>query len=706
MAKRDYSRALLEFKNASGAMPKDGEPKYQSGLAYLALGDLAKGAANLRWAIELNPKDQRAQLKLGELMAASSNKEVVQRAAIPLEEVLSATPNNPEAIDALALAEWKLGKTDEAIGRLEDTLRKFPSHLHTSVELARLKLGQKDMAGAEQVLKQAVAGDSKSSLAELALAQLYLVTNQLARAEAELRNAIRLDSKNGTALMGLAAIQMAGKRMAEADETYRRLAALPIVEFKPLHAMFLYRQGKRDSALAEFERLAKEDPDDRAARTRLFTAYVQMGKEQAAKNLVAAALKKNAKDTDVLLERAGLSLRSGNAGDAEKDLLEVVRIRPDLAEGHVAMAELDNVKGLTLSERHELSEALRLKPALLQARLALARNYIQANESKAALDLLNNSPVNQKGTLAVVAERNWALLGTGETKELRSALDQALRTRRAPELVIQDGVLRLHQADYSGAITDAEEAIRNNDVRGARLLAGAYQAQKQPVKAEQRLKELLGAHPKSAPMANLLGLWYLETGNLSEARTAFESALAADPKFLDAGLSLAGIDTQEKHLDAARQRLLWFVAAYPKKVAPLVMLGEVAGEMGDQEEALRRYRAAIALDGSSVVALNNLAYTLASSQPDEALKYAQQASEIAPDNAMVHDTLGWVYYKKMIYGTAVTYLEKAVAEEPTPRRQFHLAVCYLKQGQRAVGEKTLQLALRQDPSLPVKEKGW
>jgi Tfp pilus assembly protein PilF len=159
-------------------------------------------------------------------------------------------------------------------------------------------------------------------------------------------------------------------------------------------------------------------------------------------------------------------------------------------------------------------------------------------------------------------------------------------------------------------------------------------------------------------------------------------------------------------LDAARQRLLWFVAAYPKNIAPLLMLGEVAGEMGDQEEALRRYRAALALDGSNVVALNNVAYTLASSQPDEALKYARQASELAPDNAMVHDTLGWVYYKKMIYGTAVTFLEKAVAEEPTPKRQFHLAVCYLKQGQRAVGEKTLQLALRQDPNLPVSEKGW
>jgi tetratricopeptide (TPR) repeat protein len=136
------------------------------------------------------------------------------------------------------------------------------------------------------------------------------------------------------------------------------------------------------------------------------------------------------------------------------------------------------------------------------------------------------------------------------------------------------------------------------------------------------------------------------------------------------------------------------------------MLGYMAGDTGDQEEAVRRYRAVLALDSSNLLALNNIAYALEASQPDEALKYAQQAVELAPDNAMALDTLGWVYYKRAIYDTAVTYLEKSVAKEPIPRRQFHLAMCYLKQGQHDLGEKNLQLALRQDPKLPVEENRW
>jgi tetratricopeptide (TPR) repeat protein len=708
LVKKDYTRALIEFKNAAAAMPKDAEPYYQMGITFLASGNPANGIQYLRRATELNPNHQKAQLKLAELMTSSSNKDVLQQAASRLETILSATPDNSDANDALALAEWKLGKTDDAVERLEDTLKKFPTRLQTSVELARLKLGQKDLAGAEKILQTAVSNAPQSSPAELALGQLYMLANQPDKAEAELRKAIQLDPKNGRALMGLAAIQVAGKRMDEAEQTYRMASALPGAEFKPVHALFLYREGKRDAALGEFEQLSKKDPNDRAARSRLFAAYVALGKNQAAKTLIDGALKKNPQDTDALYERAGLFMRAGNAVDAERDLKQVLHFKSDFAEGHVAMATVYKAEGMTGNERQELNEALRINPSQIQARLMLARSFTQANEAKAALDLLNNTPTRQRNLAAVVLERNWALLGAGETKELRSVLDQALRIKRLPELVIQDAVLRMQQGDWAGARADAEEAIKDNpeDIRGPRLLADSYLAQKQPAKAEERLKAMAEVHPQSAPLQNLLGQWYLSVKNTAAARKAFEEAHTADPKFPGTELALAGLDYEEKHADAARQRLLALVSADPKNVRALIMLGTLAGEANDQEEAIRRYKAALAVDGSNVVALNNLAYTLAPSDPDVALKYAQQAVELAPNSATVQDTLGWIYYRKAIFSTAVNYLETAVAKEPTPRRQFHLAMSYLKSGKRDQGEKILQLALQQDPKLTQTEKGW
>src|SRR5262249_664190 len=58
--KKDYTRALIEFKNAAAAMPKDAEPYYQMGITFLASGSMGNGVAYLRKATELNPNHQKA----------------------------------------------------------------------------------------------------------------------------------------------------------------------------------------------------------------------------------------------------------------------------------------------------------------------------------------------------------------------------------------------------------------------------------------------------------------------------------------------------------------------------------------------------------------------------------------------------------------------------------------------------------------------
>ncbi len=80
--KKDYARALLEFRNATSAKPKDAEPYYQMGLAYLGSGDVANAARAFRKAVDLNPMHSGAQLKVAELMTISPD-QVLVREAIP-----------------------------------------------------------------------------------------------------------------------------------------------------------------------------------------------------------------------------------------------------------------------------------------------------------------------------------------------------------------------------------------------------------------------------------------------------------------------------------------------------------------------------------------------------------------------------------------------------------------------------------------------
>jgi tetratricopeptide (TPR) repeat protein len=708
LEKKDYARALLQFKTASQAMPNDAEPYYQMGLAYSGLVNIRAAADAFRQATELNPKHAAAQLKYSELLMSTRNKEFVQEASKRLQQVLANEPGNAEANNTLAIAEWELGHPEDAAARLQETLQKFPDNLKASVALAQMKLTAHDLAGAEQVLRTAAATAPQSPQAALALGQFYWLTKRLDKAEPEIRRALTLDPHNGPALIGLAAVQVAGRRLDEAEQTYKRLAALPGNEYQHLHAVFLFQTGKRELALAEFQKLAAKDPADRSARNRLLAAYVVLGKITEAQQLLSDALNRNPNDTDALFQRAELSLRSGNAQSAEADLKKVLQDKPDSAQAHFALGEVYRAKGHPRNERQELIEALRLNPSMLAARLALVRNYFSANDAHAALDTLNQAPAQQKTVLGVVVERNWALFAAGNFQEMRTSLDEALKASRHPEFLIQEAVLKLHDRDYPGARADADAvlALIPDEVRAARILADSYTGQNQPLKALERLRELSAGHPRSAPLHNLLGQFEMANGKRAEARQSFEAAKAADPAFFQADLALANIAIREKRIDDARLHLAAVLQTNPQNVTALLLLASIEGDAGNTGAAIAKYRAVLDLDPTNVFALNNLAWTLAKDNPEEALQYAQQAVEAAPDNATVEDTLGWIYYRKGVYRMAVDYLKNAVAKESTPRREFHLAMCYMKTGDRELGQKMLNAALQKDPNLVKTEQGW
>src|SRR3954453_6387016 len=63
MEKKEYQRAILEFKNATQAAPKDAESYYQLGVAASGAGDLTTAVLSYAKALELDPKHAAAQLK-------------------------------------------------------------------------------------------------------------------------------------------------------------------------------------------------------------------------------------------------------------------------------------------------------------------------------------------------------------------------------------------------------------------------------------------------------------------------------------------------------------------------------------------------------------------------------------------------------------------------------------------------------------------
>jgi tetratricopeptide (TPR) repeat protein len=612
-------------------------------------------------------------------------------------------PEDPDALNVLGVADLRLRQPESAQAYLERALRKSPVHLKSWVLLAQVKMALKDVAGAEKALQQACTNLPKSADARVYLGEFYAAQGRAPEAEQQFRQALAIDPNKGPALMDLGAMQVKAGQTDQADQTYRRVAALPERQYRPVHAEFLFNSGKRDQAVAEFEKLAAADPADLKLRTKLVETYLMLKRPGDVERVLTAALKKNGLDQDALMRRSRIYLDWGKYTEAEADLKQVLHFRKDSAEAYYLLSKVGKGRANTAMEKQELEAVLKTDPSFLAARIDLAGVLLASHDARAALTLLDAAPENQMNAAPLVLQRNWALLALGMKDEARKGIDRVLNSRKVPEALLQDAALKLDQKDYSGARKSIEEALDKapEDARALFVLVRTYAAQKQPAAAVQIIREYALKHPASADVQEFAGRILSASGDRGGARKAFEAAKAAKPALLEADFALAQLDFAEGKRDEARKRLSEVVSAHPDNKTGHLMLAQLETATGKTPAAIEQYRKLVALDDTDAMATNALAYLLAQSkQPDEALKYAQKAKELAPDNPAVDDTLGWVYYQKGMYVLSVVRLEAATAKEGTAVRKYHLAMAYLKAGKADRGRETLDAALKMNPNLP------
>src|SRR5260370_14598657 len=398
---------------------------------------------------------------------------VVQEAEKRAEAIVAGEPDNTEALDVWALAALRLDHPELAEKRLEKSLDKFPKDLKSAKMLALIKLGRKDLAGAEQVLKRAAVQVPQSTEPALALGLFYLKAQKPAEAESQFRRVLLIDPKEQTALVNLGPLLYRAGRKDEAEKIYARIAALQNKEYRSVHAVFLFEEGRRDEAISEFDKLVRADPEDRLTRTRLVRAYLAWHKPAEAERVLAATLKRNRKDQEALLQRSELLRMGGRYGEAETDLNQVLHFSPDSAEAHYGMAKIRQAQGEPTRQRQELIQVVRINPNFLQARLELARLLTLANAAQAALELVDAMPEEQKGTIPAIVERNAALMVLGDKAELRLGIARGLAINKTTDLLLQDGILKLQEKNYLGARTSLEQAMdkKSDAMRALKAMA-------------------------------------------------------------------------------------------------------------------------------------------------------------------------------------------------------------------------------------------
>ncbi len=126
------------------------------------------------------------------------------------------------------------------------------------------------------------------------------------------------------------------------------------------------------------------------------------------------------------------------------------------------------------------------------------------------------------------------------------------------------------------------------------------------------------------------------------------------------------------------------------------MLYERAGK---EDEMIRILKALISREPNHAHAHNALGYHFADKniRLQEAFKLIEKALSLAPNDAHIIDSMGWVYFRLGKLDLAEKYLRKAHAKQPDAEISTHLGEVLWAKGQKAEAQAYLQAAFATDP---------
>ena len=402
--------------------------------------------------------------------------------------------------------------------------------------------------------------------------------------------------------------------------------------------------------------------------------------------------------------KAEILIAKQEFGPAIELLDQLIQEEPKAGRAHY-------LKGLAHFSRRDgrlaqaaLAKSLELEPGNTRAHLLLAEIYLQERDGerarKEAEAALKAEPQNYQARMLL----GNILLGQQKYPEAQAAFEALVKA----EPNNPAGYFRL------GALAPCAQAVRP----GAGQLRQGARHQPEPFgRLQQRRPDLRRAEEVRPGLRPLRAAAEAGRGDPGRGRRdpqpegrsqpcqerrrrgreSFRTAIELNPNLLAPYYALAGIYLRDKKEDKAIGQFERLIEVNPKQAGPHMMIAVIYDSQKKFDLSEKHYRSCLEIDPRFAPAANNLAYILVESNRDlnEALKLAQKAKEILPEEPSVMDTLGWVYYKKGLYDSAIGEFKASLAKAPdNPVVAYHLGLAHHKKGEADKARAELTRALR------------
>lgn len=736
-----FQEASLEFRNAIQIDEKMASAHWGLARAYEGLQRFQEAFEELRKTTQLDAENLDARVKLGNYYIAGGkgNSELIAEADKLAKEILQKNPGHVEGHILLGSVLYAQGERDKAFAEINYAIQLDPKRVESYLSLARFYIVTNDRTQAEETFQRAISVNYNSGLAHTEYGKFLAQSNRLADAEAEMAKAVTVDPSNRSSRFVLASFYLVNKQFDKAEAAYKALADLDPTkpESRAVLADFYSSVNRLDEAIAIYQQIVSQSPDFTQGRYRLGEIMLMRGDTQGAMAQINEVLAKDQHDRQALLLRARVRSQSGITSDlqaAVEDLKEVLVQEPNSRPGLYFMAQVNFNLGNMDQARAFAGDLERNYPDYLPARLMQAQISLASGDSKGAQALasdlivrLDQTAPDRQNSPQMLAEirakaliaRGTAALEQGSTaaakKDFVTARDAAPRDTY-PYISLANVALAENKSDEAAAFYENALSIEGTNFNALTGLIRLYARRNENYKAHARVDQALASFPNNASLHYLKAQIFGFERNSAQAEVALRKTLELDPNYIAAYSALGALFINTNQQDRAIAEYQKILERRPDNATAYTLIGMLDDSRKNYDGAAESYRRALSKDQNAVIAANNLAWLYAvngQGNLDEAVRLAQGVVQKNPNIPGFVDTLGWVYYKKGLYGAAVEQLKKAVTLDernartantaPAANYQYHLGMALKARGDKEAAKRALEQAVRLSDRTPFAE---
>ncbi len=736
----DEATALVE--QASRANPASGDVWLMRAALSYSAGELAAALANFDHALNLLPGNAEGLLGRSSVLMDMGR---MSDAKVSLLELAKADVVEPRATYLRAVvadAEGDQANVRKLLTEVVGTIDPLPrsvlvsrSHLLLIAGLSHLGLG--GIAKAKEYLELHIRYFPALATARKPLAMIQLGKNGPASAITTLDPLLR-GTRDPEVLTLMASAYTRLKRNQRATELLEE--AVRLGKTPELHASLgLSLLGARqvDAGIEQLHTALKRDPGQARASVALALTELRQQHPKRAVEVMEAVVKREPANL-VALNLLGVSRAAAGdfagarrayekalAADRNFDSVKLNLVRLDAAEGkpEQARARLDAMLGSNANHAAALYERARLDIAQqrladamrglqvlhdkhrshVDGHVALIELYIQSGMLDKALELTKEVDSTEPGYLPVQIARARVEIARGDLAGARATLTSITRVADF-DPVAQYRIARLQMVagNLSGATYSLEKALQGDPgFMPARVMQGdLLLAEGALSRAEARAQELMKLPGAPTDAFRLAGDVAASRGQWTSAISHYRSAWSRG-----AGIEAAGrlyeAWSRSGNKVQARVAVEGLVKERPRDIPVKLLLSQAQAESGQLREAKATLEAVLKVSESAPV-LNNLANLQWQLKDPLAQQTAERAHALAPGDALVLDTLGWILAQKMQVDAGLRHLREARLRNPANREvRYHLAWALAKAGRRDEARQEINAALQ--PGAPFPE---